>query len=235
MRDITGERFGRLIVLRFSHKRERKPYYICQCDCGNVVAVNGYNLIKGNTISCSCYHREVAAAGAKMHNTKHGMYGTRLYSIWKTMLKRCANRNHVSFANYGGRGISVCQEWRDFKNFMDWAKSNGYEDNLTIDRIDANKNYCPSNCKWSTMVEQENNRRNNHYLEFNGETHTIAEWSRLCNVPYATIYARLKRGLPMQYVLKSKIAPASAGTDNRGADKKSTFKKYTTGEDLSNV
>lgn len=128
---------------------------------------------------------------------KHGASGTRLYSIYTGMLKRCRQPSTNGYERYGGRGISVCDEWKGehgFERFREWAMSHGYTDNLTLDRIDTNGNYEPDNCKWSTIEEQCNNRRNNIWLEYNGERHTMAQWARILNVPVATIKARKDKG-----------------------------------------
>lgn len=135
---------------------------------------------------------------------KHGAVGTRLYSIYTGMLKRCRQKSTNGYERYGGRGISVCEEWRGehgFEHFRDWALSHGYEDELTLDRINTNGNYSPSNCKWSTREEQCNNRRSNVWLEYNGERHTMAQWARILNIPPATIKARYSKGWSIEDIL----------------------------------
>ena len=118
----------------------------------------------------------------------------RLYSIWRKMHFRCESESHVHYWNYGGRGIKVCEEWNSFVNFCVWAMSNGYQDDLTLDRIDNDGNYEPSNCRWATEETQMNNKRTNVFLTVNGETHTVAEWGRIMNVDHRLISKRLKRG-----------------------------------------
>ena len=121
---------------------------------------------------------------------KHGAVGTRLYSIYTGMLKRCRQPTTNGYERYGGRGICVCDEWKGkhgFERFRDWANANGYAEDLTLDRIDVNGNYEPSNCKWSTREEQCNNKRNNVWLEYNGERYTLAQWARILGIPKATI------------------------------------------------
>lgn len=130
---------------------------------------------------------------------------TRLYKIWCGMKYRCYNANYDGYNNYGGRGIIVCQEWiNDFGNFYEWAIKNGYKDTLTIERIDVNGNYCPENCKWATMKEQENNKRNNTVLEYNGEKRTVSEWADKLQVSKETLYSRLKSGWSVERVLTEK-------------------------------
>lgn len=123
---------------------------------------------------------------------KHGMTGTRIYNIWKDMKKRCYCKSRKDYSRYGGRGITVCKEWQEFIPFYNWAMNNGYTDNLTIDRIDVNGNYEPSNCRWVTTKEQANNKRNNHFVAFNGETMTIAQCGKKIGMCENTIRKRIK-------------------------------------------
>ena len=144
MIDLTGQRFGRLTVIRKDNARSTRKYtyWQCRCDCGKTVVVYGYDLRRGRTVSCGC------------RKVKHDGRYTRLYSIWQGMKKRCSNEHHPFYAYYGGRGICVCPQWEDsFSSFRDWALSNGYKDDLTIDRIDNNAGYCPDNCQWITAAE----------------------------------------------------------------------------------
>lgn len=131
----------------------------------------------------------------KNSRCKHGHYGSKLYWVWDSMLARTRNKKHKFFKDYGGRGISVCDEWqKDFLNFYEWAISNGYKEGLTLDRKNNDGNYCPSNCRWVTHKEQQNNKRNNHWLEVDGERHTIAEWSEKTGLKHSTILNRIRRG-----------------------------------------
>lgn len=139
-------------------------------------------------------------------NLKHGMYGTRLYEIWRGIKKRCYLKTHIHYKNYGGRGIIMCDEWKnDFKIFYDWSKNNGYKDKLTIDRINNNGNYCPENCRWITIKEQGLNKRTNVFLIYNGEKHTISEWSKIIKINAQTICERRKRGWSDEKIIETKI------------------------------
>lgn len=180
MLDLTGKRFGRITVIKEGSRKRNKSgiperMWICKCDCGNVFSCNTSRLKQGITKSCGCLRREVTA----QNNHKHGMSKTKLYRIWSEMNGRCFCNTNKAYKNYGGRGITVCDEWREkFVVFRELAISNGYEEGLTIERIDNNGNYCPENCKWIPKSEQPKNRRNCHYITYHGETKTLSEWSR---------------------------------------------------------
>lgn len=192
--DLTGRRFGRLTVIEESGKLGKKVAWLCKCDCGNYTRVRAHHLKGGQIVSCGCYHNEV--------NATHRLTSTKLYRAWASMKDRCYNTNAVEYKRYGSRGIKVCDEWRNnFEAFYGWAMANGYEDGLSIDRIDVNGNYEPNNCRWVDMKTQGRNRRNNHMLTHKGETHCVSEWSEITGIKVSTLFDRIKRGWSVEDVL----------------------------------
>ena len=192
LKDLTGKKFGKLTVIKLLYSKKLKDnkhyshYYLCKCDCGKEVEICLSNLLTGNTKSCGCLKKEYPN-----HKT-HGLIEHRLYKIYNGMKVRCYNKNAINYKDYGGRGITVCQEWlNDFINFYNWAMANGYTDDLSIDRIDNNGNYEPSNCRWANSIEQANNKRNNKVIEYNGIRKTISQWERETGIDHRKISARL--------------------------------------------
>ena len=164
MIDLIGQKYGRLTVVAFDRLQNHKTYWKCVCDCGLTVVVPGNNLRSGNTMSCGCLRRETARKTGKA-NTVHGEghdHKTRLYSIWCGMRQRCMNPHRTAYSLYGGKGVRVCDAWDDYTVFREWALSNGYADNLSIDRIDPNGDYCPENCRWITLSENVARANKNH-------------------------------------------------------------------------
>ena len=180
--DMTGQRYGRLTVIgRYPQNSiNNKPLWECKCDCGNVVLVNRRRLKDGMTKSCGCYRRDLSREQHTTHGkSKNGKNHNRLYRIWSGMKDRCCNPKSKYWSRYGGAGITICDEWKnDYMKFDKWAMSNGYQDDLTIDRIENSKGYSPDNCRWATYMEQENNRTNNILYQVNNEILTLSELSR---------------------------------------------------------
>jgi hypothetical protein len=198
-KDISGIKFGRLLAVKQIVKNKHGSYkWLCRCDCGNEIIVLGESLRIGNTKSCGCYKTDVS--------TKHGMWDSRLYHIWRGMKQRCRDRNAKDYPSYGGRGITVCDEWKNnFITFYEWAMSHGYADNLSIDRIDNNGNYCPENCRWADSKTQNRNTSQNVYCTIGSETLLLCEWAEMYGIPPFTIRSRIKNGWTAERAIKTPV------------------------------
>jgi len=188
MDDLIGRQFGYLTVIECvgthtSPCGSRRKLWKCKCKCGNETVVNASNLLNGTTKSCGCWRLSKVVE----RNTKHGGVHDRLYGIWRSMKRRCNSPKDSHYESYGGRGIKVCDEWRNYKNFKEWAYLNGYDEtakfgSCTIDRIDNDGDYSPENCRWVDRITQANNTSRNRYVEFEGQKLTIAEFERVMNI-----------------------------------------------------
>ena len=194
--DLTGKKFNMLTAIKITRieknsKGRNVRYWLCKCDCGGFKEVDGFSLTRGHVKSCGCDRKKYGTLVKDM----------KLYGIYQCMKQRCFNKNDINYKNYGGRGISVCDEWvgkNGFDNFYKWAISAGYDDSKgrfeqSIDRIDVNKGYSPDNCKFSTMEEQCYNKRNTVKLEYNGKIYNLKELSELCKIRTDTLYQRIIR------------------------------------------
>lgn len=190
--DLTGQTIGYLTVIKRIETKNSKTRWLCRCKCGNYATpITHYLLHHKDIPSCGCRRFEPEKM---LGTTKHGLYKTRLYSIWQSMKKRCNNPSDSRFHAYGGSGITVCDEWNnDFVSFYDWSIENGYAPNLSIDRIDNSKGYYPENCRWITMDEQAKNKTTNVFIEHNGETKTLKDWCDLYNVRPSSAYQRRRK------------------------------------------
>lgn len=204
--DIVGKKFGRLTVVKYSHKIKKNDnkhydrYYLCLCECGKQVIVTRHHLLNNHTKSCGCFRKE------KFNTYKHGLCYHRLYRIWDKIKHRCYNANCKRYSSYGGRGITVCDEWKnDFLTFYNWSIANGYQDNLTIDRINNDGNYEPSNCRWTTVKVQSTNTRTNHKLTYKNKTLCVSEWAEIIGIDKDTLYMRLKRGWSAEKALETPL------------------------------
>ena len=185
---LDGKRFGSLRVIAYHGKNKHKiATWFCECDCGGISIVPSGSLVCGFTKSCGCYGKEHPS------HLKHGGRGTRLYEIWKGMNERCKTPSSCSYANYGGRGIRVCAEWGDYAAFRDWSIANGYTDRLTIDRIDNDGNYEPSNCRWTTKKQQARNTSRTIYATIFGVKKPFIEWCEILGIDYKTAWQRVRR------------------------------------------
>lgn len=195
--DLTGQKFGRLTVIKRVENKNNQSYWLCKCECGTYKIIYSGHLKRGKIKSCGCLIKE---NGKNLF--KHGLSHTKLHYIWWAMKQRCYDKNNKRYNCYGGKGIIICEDWKnDFKQFYNWSMNNGYQENLSIDRINVNGNYEPDNCRWADAITQANNKTNNHYITFNDETHTLMEWSRKLNIKHTTLCERLKRGWSIEKTL----------------------------------
>lgn len=193
IKDLTGQRFGQLTVLGIEDRPGRKTYWICQCDCGNTKTVRSDSLQSGAIRSCGCLKRSQDKVNLTA-NHSHKMSGTRLYGIWVNMKGRCYNIHDARYHRYGGRGIQVCEEWKnDFSAFCSWSLENGYAEDKTIDRIDNDGDYRPDNCRWTTVKAQCNNRSTNINITIGNATKTLTEWCDIFELDPSAVRARYDR------------------------------------------
>lgn len=190
-------KFNKLTVIKLADKKSPRGerYWDCKCDCGNVCVVKGVNLRNGNTTSCGCNKKGIHAT--------HGKTNSKEYNIWDSMIGRCHRENRKDYHHYGGRGIFVCERWRKFKYFYE-DMGDMPSNNHSLDRIDNNGPYSPENCRWATLEEQHNNTRVNNYITFRGETKTLTQWARERKMNEDTIRRRLRKGLPIEEVMRVK-------------------------------
>lgn len=195
LNNLIGKKYGRLTILsavreKRGNDKHNKIYVTCECECGTIKDYRYQHLQKGSIQSCKCLLRE----SASINNCTHNSSNTRLYNIYNHMKNRCYNKNDLRYKDWGGRGITICDEWlNNFAAFQEWALSHGYQDDLTIDRIDNDKNYCPENCRWTTYKKQANNKRNNYYITINNETKTLSEWCELYNIVIDVVTNRINQ------------------------------------------
>lgn len=191
VKDLVNKRFGRLTILECQEITSKNVIWKCRCDCGKITLVSQTGLLYDKTKSCGCIRKEMLSNRSNAHHHSQ----TRIYKIWIDIKKRCYNINSINYKNYGGRGITICDEWKnDFMPFYNWSMNNGYTDKLSIDRINNDGNYEPSNCRWVDKFTQANNTRRNHYITYKGKEMTLAEWSKTLNIGYDCLKTRLRRG-----------------------------------------
>jgi hypothetical protein len=186
--DLTGRRFHFLIVVDTAYRENHCYYWNCVCDCGNTKAIAAHRLKSGRTKSCGCYKLR------KGQNVKHGLKSHPLYGVWRGIKERCLNINSKKYPDYGGRGITICPEWQNSMEKFYEDMLPGYQKGLQIDRIDNDKGYCKSNCRWAERLVNANNKRNNVFITVHGETLTAAEWGRKLNIKDNTIANRKLKG-----------------------------------------
>lgn len=193
--DLIGFEVNGIKVLSYSHMdKKHRSQWNCLCHCGKEFVAPGTEIKRGRIKSCGCLHKSI-----------NGLYKSRLYRIHHCMMSRCYTPSYTYYHRYGGRGISVCNEWHDFVKFYKWAIANGYRDDLTIDRIDNDGDYEPSNCRWATRQEQSNNISNNKRLTYDGKTMTISEWSRKIGMDRRTLDKRIRSGWSLSRIFTEPV------------------------------
>lgn len=213
-KDLTGKRFGKLTVIKIHPIRKNKRvYWECMCDCGKVIFTSGCNLVNGGSKSCGCSFIDKRTVSNYNVDGKR----ERLYGTWAGMKHRCKSQKTVRAKHYLGKGIIVCKEWsNDYLKFRDWAMNNGYKEGLTIDRIDNDGNYCPENCRWVTIRENNNNRHNGLHIIIDGIDDSIIGWSKRLNLSYSSLISISSRNgheyltLYIESKLKGKPVPICA-------------------------
>lgn len=203
--DISGRRYGRLVVVSRGRKGQGRSYWLCRCDCGAEKEIAASTLKNGNTKSCGCLNKEVASSQNQIRKMTHGLSGTPIYTVWQSMIRRCCDAKVKMYPRYGGRGIRVCKDWMgSFESFFEWAAANGYRRGLTIDRKDNDGDYCPQNCRWATPLEQGNNRSNNRLITIGCVTKTASQWAHENNIPPTRFLQRLNLGWDPERALQQR-------------------------------
>lgn len=197
--DLIGKRFGSLTVVRSAPDRilgngRHLTMWECVCECGNPHVARSADLKSGAITSCGCYKAKNTANVRTTHGATKGRKTDNLYWVWAGIKNRCYCESSKAYKHYGAKGVTVCEEWKnDFSAFRTWAKENGYRSGLSIDRINVNGDYCPENCRWTDDIAQANNKTTNHFLEWRGASHTIAEWARIFDISYNKLYWELQK------------------------------------------
>lgn len=213
--DVIGKKFNMLTALSQEPTINYVKKFRCICDCGNYTVVEKSRLINGVIKSCGCLTKKSVSERAKIHgdNTLNGQ--KRLYRIWHNMKQRCKNQNNHNFERYGGRGITFCKEWENYKNFKKWSEENGYEENLFLDRINNDGDYCPENCRWVDSDIQMNNTRRNVFVEYKGEKFTLAQLAKKYNLKYSTLQTRIKKlGYSIEKAVETPMSGVWNGSNN---------------------
>ena len=194
IKDITGQRFGKLTVIRIDRVENKRSYWWVKCECGTIKSVRSDTLKVITSCGCDKKKQDIINLGIIDNHelTNHPVYG-----IWSAMKNRCENPENRAYKDYGGRGIKICPEWHDIRNFAKWADETGFEagKNLSIERIDVNGDYCPENCKWIDRRLQSRNRRNTVKLDIDGIIKPLTEWAEIYNIPKHTVYGRFEKGI----------------------------------------
>lgn len=197
--DLTGKKYNKLKVLCLDKEKSssQKKYWICECECGNIKSIQGGKLKNGTIKACGCMQGGIP---------KYKIQNPKLYKKWNHMKSRCFNTKDISYKNYGLRGIKVCSEWLDYDNFAKWSLENGFNESLELDRIDTNKGYNPSNCRYVTRLENSRNKRKSLRFDYKGKNLSLMEIAKLNNIEYKTLWQRLKKN---NYNLETALKPTN--------------------------
>lgn len=214
-REVVGQKFNRLLVVDNSGVRRGVAFVKCLCDCGKMIETRKGAVTSGQAKSCGCLQKERFREAVKNIRLTHGKTRSKEYRIWSSMLQRCCNSNDKSYHNYGGRGITVCERWMNFKNFfIDMGEKPTPKH--SIDRIDNNKGYHPDNCRWATTEQQANNKRDSVRIRFDGKDLTISEWSRLIGISPSGLWYRLyEKKWPVHKALTMPTKARTIKTSNK--------------------
>ena len=197
-KDLTGQKFGRLTVIKYAYTKKKAAYWLCKCDCGKEIIIMANSLLSNKTKSCGCLRKDLLKT--------HSLTKDRLYTTWNNIKQRCYNNKCFNYKYYGLLNITMCDEWKnDFMSFYNWAMNNGYKEDLSIDRINVNGNYEPINCRWATPKEQARNTRYNKIITYNNETHNLSEWAEIVGINPITLGTRLRRNWTIERALTTKV------------------------------
>lgn len=229
--ELKGQKIGRLMVIEECGKdKHRNILWRCKCDCGNEVIAKGCDLNRKHLLSCGCYQKEMASKANITHGATINRKTPKLYMVWSDMRARCHNKKHHAYKWYGGKGVNVCQDWLDYINFQKWAYQNGYEEGLTIDRIDSDKDYCPENCRWATRKEQSNHLSSCVFFKFNNELLNITQFCEKYYVTPSTFYKYARKNITVDNLMLCIKKGKSRITDEEWNKLLDGYKKIT-GED----
>lgn len=202
--DLTGYKKEKIEVIgQAGRNKSGNILWKYQCSCGKTGKATASNIKKME--SCGCLNKVRGKEFFHNYNTTHGESRTRIYHIWGNMINRTSNKKDKSYKNYGDRGITVCEEWKDFLQFKEWALANGYQETLTLDRMDNEKGYYPSNCRWADRAVQDNNKRQSVKLEYAGKVKTIDQWAKEYNINRSTIVHRLDKGMTIKEAIETPV------------------------------
>lgn len=213
--DVIGKKFNMLTVVSQEPTVNYVKKFKCLCECGNYTVVEKSRLVNGATKSCGCLIKKRSAERFRIHGDNTSKGQTRLYRIWHNMKQRCANKKNDSYKRYGGRGITFCDEWKEYRIFKEWALKSGYEDHLFLDRKDNGGPYCPENCRWVTSEIQMNNTRRNVFVEYKGEKMSIAQLAKKYNLKYSTLQTRITK---LGYSVEKAVETPMNGTWSSSSD-----------------